>query len=65
MQTVITIKHDTVADLKTSQIWANVMALFLVDGPISVVGVADDDGHASDCATHNGPAYQAGDCDCK
>ncbi len=23
------------------------------------------DGHMSDCATHNGPAYPAGECNCK
>ncbi len=43
MRTRIIIEHTDEQALKTSPIWAEIMAVFLKGGTISVVEIGDDD----------------------
>jgi len=43
MRTTITIEHETVAALKASRIWTEAMELFLAEGEVTVVEIADAD----------------------
>jgi len=43
MQTTIVIKHDTAEALTRSPLWTVIKDLFLSDGPVSVIQIADTD----------------------
>lgn len=48
MQTKITIDHVSVDALKSSELWAQIMALLLVDGAVSVTEIEAVENDASD-----------------
>jgi hypothetical protein len=65
MQTRIIIRHDDVAALKASPLWAAIMDAFMSTGAVSVeeIAEADDADEAADAAQRKGPADEPMDAD--